>query len=450
MSANTSKKIRALDSDFWIQYVRKYPALESIPYWIAAVLTALAAILYSQAFDVITKFTKDFVLDKPYLFLLLFAPICFGLSTWLVLRFAPASSGSGIPQVMASLELEGADSLSSIKTLLGIRIIVVKVVSSLLTLLGGGILGREGPTIQIGASIFRLFGTRFQKVWTGANLHNWILAGASAGIAAAFNTPLGGIVFAVEELSGPHFSKFKTAIISAVIIAGVTSQLLAGPYLYFGYPLLNPYDTSILGWVAILSSILGLSGGLMVKILVKIHKLFHGVPLKKRVLFAAASGLSLALITLNLGPAMIGGGTDLIKDMLFAKEGIPGWPIFIGRYVGLIITYVVGSAGGIFAPSLSIGGIAGAQLAEWLGVSGHQNLFVLTGMTAFLSAITSAPFTASVLVLEMTDRHSAILPLMIAALCGNIAAKLVHKDSLYHVQAQVFLERLKGKTISDH
>ena len=89
----------------------------------------------------------------------------------------------------------------------------------------------------------------------------------------------------------------------------------------------------------------------MVMALVKIHKKIRIISLKKRVLFAASCGLSLALLTLKLGPGMIGGGTDLIKDMLFGKNEAPGWPLFIGRYIGLIVTYIVGSAGGIFAPS---------------------------------------------------------------------------------------------------
>ena len=430
-----------------VNLIRKYPALESIPYWIAAILTSLAAIFYSKIFDLTTSLSKFTLTYHPYWYGLIFAPGGFALSTWLVLRLAPTSGGSGIPQVMASMEMDSAESLSVIKNLLGLRTIVVKFFSSLIGLAAGGILGREGPTVQIGASIFRLFGSRFQKVWSTASIHNWILAGAAAGIAAAFNTPLGGIVFAVEELSGRHFSKFKTSIISAVVIAGITTQLLSGPYLYFGYPEINAYEPNVLLWVALLSSILGVMGGAMVKILIRMQAPIRKMLLKQRILFAAICGLALGILGISLGTAMIGGGSEIVKEILFSKTVSPGWPIMVARYFGLCVTYLVGMAGGIFAPSLSIGGIAGAELAGWLGVTGHQNLFVLTGMAAFLAAITGAPFTASVLVFEMTDRHSAILPTLIAAVCGAIAAKLTHPETLYHAQAEIFLEQVKAEPV---
>ena len=102
--------------------------------------------------------------------------------------------------------------------------------------LGGGVIGREGPTIQVAGSIFRKVNEWLPSWWPKVSKRNMIMTGAAAGLAAAFNTPLGGIVFAVEELTRTHISYFKTALFTAVIIAGLTAQALLGPYLYLGYP----------------------------------------------------------------------------------------------------------------------------------------------------------------------------------------------------------------------
>src|SRR6202012_4632908 len=112
----------------------------------------------------------------------------------------------------------------------------IKILSSLVMALGGGVIGREGPTIQMAGSIFRKVNEWLPKWWPKVSKRNMIMTGAAAGLAAAFNTPLGGIVFAVEELTRTHISYFKTALFTAVILAGLTAQALLGPYLYLGYP----------------------------------------------------------------------------------------------------------------------------------------------------------------------------------------------------------------------
>ena len=129
-------------------------------------------------------------------------------------------------------------------------------------ILGGGVIGREGPTIQIAGSVFRKVNQLLPVWWPKVSKRNMIMTGAAAGLAAAFNTPLGGIVFAIEELTKTHISYFRTALFTAVIIAGLTAQGLFGPYLYLGYPLIKGISVYIFLGVILVALLAGFGGSL--------------------------------------------------------------------------------------------------------------------------------------------------------------------------------------------
>ena len=186
---------------------------------------------------------------------------------WIVIKFSPYARGSGIPQVMASIDLATPKYIDKVNKLLSIPVIIVKMLSSLVLALGGGVIGREGPTIQIAGSIFRKINQWLPKWWPKISKRNMIMTGAAAGLAAAFNTPLGGIVFAVEELTKTHISYFKTALFTAIIIAGLTAQAFLGPYLYLGYPTVNNLSSYIIFIVVGVAIIAGLMGSIMSKLI---------------------------------------------------------------------------------------------------------------------------------------------------------------------------------------
>ena len=158
--------------------------------------------------------------------LFILAPACFVLAWWLVQRYSPYARGSGIPQVMAAIQISSPKTNYLVDKLLGFRIIFIKVLSSLIMAIGGGAIGREGVTIHIAASIYKIVYQVLPKWWPKIAKRNMMVTGAAAGLAAAFNTPLGGIVFAIEELTKTHFSYYKTAIFSSVIIAGLSAEAL--------------------------------------------------------------------------------------------------------------------------------------------------------------------------------------------------------------------------------
>ncbi|MGZ5193044.1 MAG: chloride channel protein, partial [Kaistella sp.] len=213
----------------------KHNLLQAIPFWIGSLITGVLAVMYAQIFTWGEKL-MNLIFDWNAWMIFIIAPLGFVLSWWLVKEFAPYAKGSGIPQVMAAVELANPKEHTKIRHLLSLKIIVFKILSSLALVIGGGAVGREGPTIQIAGSVFRKVNEYLPDWWPKISKKNMIMTGAAAGLSAAFNTPLGGIVFAVEELSKTHINYFKTALFTAVIIAGLTAQTFAGSYLYLGYP----------------------------------------------------------------------------------------------------------------------------------------------------------------------------------------------------------------------
>ena len=223
----------------------KSTLLQAVPFWIASLATGLIAVLYTKLFAGAESISKYFIHNHIW-WLFLITPVLFLLAYFIVVKYAPYARGSGIPQVMAAIDLANPKDNHKVKKLLSIKVIVVKIISNILVAIGGAATGREGPTIQIAGSVFRKVNQWIPDSWPRISRRNMIMTGAAAGLAAAFNTPLGGIVFAVEELTRTHIRYYRTAIFSAVIIAGLTAQYFLGSYLYLGFPDVNKLSGYIL------------------------------------------------------------------------------------------------------------------------------------------------------------------------------------------------------------
>ncbi|NBY20064.1 chloride channel protein, partial [bacterium] len=280
-----------------------------------------------------------------------------------------------------------------------------------------GSLGREGPVVQIAACLFYYVGKRFSTIWPSNEHRSWILAGGAAGVAAAFNAPLAGVVFVLEELAQQHFHQFKSVVISAAIIGGVVSQWLSGKYLYFGYPKIGVVLLSSIPWALLVGVVCGV-------LAYPFHKLLkinwrNKVPryFQTRLMFAVLMGFVMAALANFVSPRSIGGGVAVVEDLLLEGERAD-FSLFFARFFGTIASHLSGCAGGFLAPALALGATIGSLFSTAIDYPNH-NLMVLVGMAAFLSAIVRAPFTAWVVVMEMTDRHQAIFPLMIASLVSH-------------------------------
>lgn len=416
----------------------KQNLLQAIPFWAASVITGMIAVLYTRIFAWAEQGAALFFhLANWSVFIL--TPACFLLSVWLVKQFAPYARGSGIPQVIASIELSNPRHNHLVGKLLSLRIIFIKIISSSILALGGGITGREGPTIQIAGSVFRKINAWLPDWWPRISKRNMVMTGAAAGLAAAFNTPLGGIVFAMEELSRTHISFYKTAIFSAVIIAGLTAQAFLGPYLYLGYPDTGHLSVWLFAVVIVVALIAGAFSAVFCKVILRVMKWKASFNAGwKTILFVVASALFIAVLIYATGTESMNSGKELMSRILFSPDKQMNWYTPLVRMIGSLLSFTSGAAGGVFAPALSAGASIGAVVSGWLSLApADTNLLILSGMVAFLTGVTRSPFTSAILVLEMTDGHHIIFHLMLAALFANLIAYFIDKHSLYdHLKHQ--------------
>ncbi|MFP5040161.1 chloride channel protein [Parasediminibacterium sp. JCM 36343] len=406
--------------------------LNALPFWVGAFATGVVAVGYAKLFAFAESGTAYLFHRASWLFFLV-TPACFLLAWWVVKQYAPYSRGSGIPQVSAALELSNPKHSYNVSVLLSLRVAIVKIISSLIMVFGGGVVGREGPTIQISASIFKQINDWLPAWYPKISKRNMIVTGAAAGLASAFNTPLGGIVFAIEELTKTHFSFFKSALLTGVIIAGLTALTFLGPYLYLGYPPLDRIPPSIILLILPVAFFAGIVGSSMGTILLFVFK--KKASLKKeyqKYLYAIVCGLIVAMLGVLISSKTFGSGKEIMVATLFTNDKHLDWYIPLLRMIGPIVSFSNGAAGGIFAPALSLGASIGAVLAGWMHLSVTEtNLIILCGMTGCLTGVTRSPFTCSILVLEMTNSHNIIFYIMLTALCANLVSNMVGRHSFY-------------------
>jgi H+/Cl- antiporter ClcA len=424
------------NSQFKLQF------FQFLPFLLSSLITGAVAFGYYKAFRYAEELSFS-IYEQNRLYIFLITPISFLLSWWLVKRYAPYSRGSGIPQVMGAIEVSGRKKNYIIKNFVSLRIIIVKILSSIIKVFGGGVLGREGPTIQISSSIFVVIHKMLPSWWPHVSQKNILIAGAASGLAAAFNTPLGGIIFAIEELSKFHVKHYQFSLFIGVIIAGLTAQGLGGSYLYLGYPKLTSEGWSVLYAILITALLSGYLGSKTGVIMLKIMDLFSLAKSNTaQIGVVLLSAFLVAIPIYYFGTNVMGSGKELMESLLFNDNKQLEWYIPFVRISNLITSFSFGGSGGVFAPSLSSGAAIGAIVSQYFDIVGTKaNLIILVGMTSFLTGMTRAPFTSAIIVFEMTDRHSVIFFLLFAAIIANMIATFVDKQSFY--------DRLKAKYIKD-
>lgn len=393
-----------------------------------------AAVALAQLAD-LAQHAFALLLVKSRYAVLAVTPLGFVLSAYLTIRLFPNAQGSGIPQAMAARHLTDQ---SARESLVSIRIAIGKVILTLFGLLCGASVGREGPTVQVGASIMFALGRVSPRRQPGL-----ILAGAAAGVAAAFNTPLAGIVFGIEEMSRAFETRTSSLIIAAVIAAGLTSLALAGNYAYFGSSAMSLARGA--DWLAVpLCGVAGgLAGGSFSRIVIAMARGFDnplGRAIKGHPLwFAFACGLAVAICGLVSDDTIYGTGYEQVKTAL--EHGSP-LPQDFGVLKLLATTFaaISGIPGGIFSPSLAVGAGIGSNIASFL----HEaplGAIMLLGMVSYFAGVVQAPITAFVIVTEMTDNHGMVVPLMAAALIAHFVSRMVCEEGVYHALAKGFVER---------
>jgi H+/Cl- antiporter ClcA len=407
--------------------------------WILGpLLIGMVAVVLATASDYANELNAK-LFHTFFLAPVLILPLGFVLLTFLSRRYFAGTQGSGIPQTIAAIN-EMSDSKTS--HLLSLRIMVGKILLTVGGLAVGASIGREGPTVQVGASIMHMFYGRgpFQGVEQRRIL---LLAGGAAGIAAAFNTPLAGIMFAIEELSKHHVFNANSSSLVTVIVSGLIPLALLGNYTYFGSSGSNLEWDSGMSTILICGIVGGLAGGIFSRILLAVSfdttsrlAKFIG---RRPLVFAALCGLGVALLGLATDHLVFGTGYQPTRAILEESGALP-WYFGIAKLLATLLSSMSGIAGGVFAPSLAVGAGIGDDLAALLptAYAPHSAIVLLT-MAAYLSGVTRAPVTAFIIMMEMTDSHHMLLPLMAASVVASAASKLISPVPLYHALSQKFI-----------
>jgi H+/Cl- antiporter ClcA len=389
-----------------------------------AVGLALAADLMQRGFKVIAA-------HWPYAPFIV-TPLGFGIAVFLATRFFPNTQGSGIPQAIAARKLEDPRARNR---LVGLNAAIGKVLLTTFGLLVGASTGREGPTVQVGASVMFLIGRLTPRRQPGL-----ILAGAAAGVAAAFNTPLAGIVFAIEEMSRSFEVRASGLIIGAVIVAGLTAQAILGNYTYFGSTgAALPIGTA---WMAVpLCGVIGgFAGALFSRMIVSLPSALPKVAAAwcraHPALFATLCGLGVALCGQLSGGAVFGTGYEYARAVLH-HTGTAPLEFAPLKLLATALSSISGIPGGIFSPSLAIGAGIGADVAR-LFHHPDPGPIVLLGMVAYFTGVVRAPITGFVIVSEMSGDHGMLVALMATAMIAEGCARLVNREGVYHILAKRF------------
>src|SRR5579859_579628 len=401
---------------------------------LGGIAVGAAAVALAQLAD-LAQIAFALVLSKSRYASLVVTPFGFALSVFLTKRFFPNTQGSGIPQAIAARHLTDQKARGQ---LVSLRIAIGKIILTLFGLLCGASVGREGPTVQVGASIMFALGRFSPRRQPGL-----ILAGAAAGVAAAFNTPLAGIVFGIEEMSRAFETRTSSLIISAVIAAGLTSLALMGNYAYFGSSAMGLRNGT--DWLAIPACgvVGGLAGGLFSRIVITMARGFAnpvGRAIKRYSLgFALICGLAVAICGLVSGDTIYGTGYSQVKSALESGAPLPA-DFGILKFLATTFASISGIPGGIFSPSLAVGAGIGSNMAS-LFHGAPLAAIMLLGMVSYFAGVVQAPITAFVIVTEMTDNHTMVVPLMAAAMIAYATSRLVCEEGIYHALAQGFIAR---------
>lgn len=369
---------------------------------------------------------------------LLWTPALTVALLWWTRRFVPGAMGSGIPQVVRALEDDLQPSQRASLASLRVSLHKIGLVSG--GLLAGLSIGREGPTVQVGAGVMAS-AKRWLSPQSGIDAHDLMVAGAAAGIAAAFNTPLGGIVFALEQLTRRRHISHSSLVIAAIVLAGLVAVAVFGNQTYFGRLRVQAMSWSLLLPGLLVALVAGLSGGLFARLIVvsvrglpdRFSRWRTAYPLR----FAAGCGLAVAIIGLATQGATAGAGYLTTRALLEGQGELPGVYTLL-KFCATWFSAWSGVPAGVFAPSLAIGAGIGHDVALLAGLSKESAIpLIAMGMAGFLAATTGGPITAFIIVMEMVSGQAMVLSLMACALLSSGVARLVTRPMYQELAAML-------------
>jgi H+/Cl- antiporter ClcA len=408
-------------------------------FWLGATAVGYVAVAFAAAADGAQAWFARVIAISPYLALVL-TPAGIALSAWIGRTYFAGAQGSGIPQAIAARFVQDRTSL---ERLLSLRIAFGKILLTLLGLAVGASIGREGPTVQVGAAILVWLSNRAGL----GRQKGLILAGGAAGVAAAFNTPLAGVVFAIEEMSRSFNRSISGLVLIAVVLAGIAAISVNGAGSYFGATvavLHGWHDWFVVPVAAVCGGVLG---GIFSRASLwgarRVPALFGGLIQRRPILFAAVCGLGVALLGILSQGACYGTGYVAAQQALKGQLANPA-TFTATKFVSTVLSQMSGIPGGILSPSLSIGAGLGATLSQLMPAVSPGAVAVLA-MVGFFAGAVQAPITGFVIVAEMTGDQGMIIPLMATALIATAISKLITPEPLYHALSDDFRKRLEAE-----
>lgn len=398
---------------------------------VTGLLTGLFVLIFNLSinflFGFVQDFTAEFTLEKRLFILPIITTLGGLISGFLVFKFAPETKGSGIPYVKLALSRLGKG--------IRIRSLFVKMFAGIIGIGSGLSLGKEGPGVQIGAGVGALTSKLFKI--QGTSQYNLITAGAASALGATFNTPLSGMVFAVEELT----QKFSASMLFPVMVATAVSvsfvRFFTGDAPTFhiahtsssiSFSIENILIYSILG---LLCGVLGVSFAKNIFLNLKFFNKMKKVP---NFFKPAIAGLVIGLFGVFL-PEILGTGAVIVDKCAGGNYSIAFIIlIFCGKFLTTSFCFGSGAAGGIFLPTLLLGALTGGfvgLLAMSFGLDVNLSSLCVVGIGAFLAAVARSPITAVMMVFEMTGNYHCILPVILTVAIADLIAEKLNHSPIY-------------------
>jgi H+/Cl- antiporter ClcA len=393
-------------------------------------IVGLLIVFFRFSIDKISHYVTtvySFIPDKPWLIPVIFISLIgIAVLIGLIIKIEPMVRGSGIPQVEGVLQRKLSMSWW--------RVILGKIVGGVLAIGSGLSLGREGPSVQIGAAVGQGYNRVFKRLKTEESFH--ITSGASAGLAAAFNAPLSGVIFALEEVHKSFSPLILLSAVSASITADFISVEFFGLKPIFAFGEISALPLNYYYYLLIIGILIGLFGVFFNFMLIKTKDFYVRlkiipVQLRPIIPFVIAGILGIFY------PQVLGSGNELITSLTennFAIKAI--LMLLIVKFIFTILSYGSGVPGGIFLPLLVIGAVFGSLFGTLVSIifnidQVYINNFIILSMAGYFAAIVRAPITGIILITEMTGSFQHLLPLSIVVFTAYIIANLTGSEPIY-------------------
>jgi H+/Cl- antiporter ClcA len=410
---------------------------------IAGVGVGLVAFYLAFVGEYAHLFRETVMREAPWVLYLLPALILL-LINYLRITFFLGTEGTGIPQTIAALEMEKE---SDRKKMLSLRILFGKLLLTTLGLFSGASMGREGPTVHAGACL--MYFTRKIIVFPAHFVQRGlILAGGAAGIAAAFNAPVAGIVFAIEEIGRSFDKRNLGVIIVVVLVASVVCIATFGNYWFYGKVETSLDEWSVWVFIPVIAVLMGGFGGLFSLFIVRVYPIISTLMKKRPILIPLGIGLLIGGLGWLSNGHTLGTGFIQAQNMLVDGEQMEWYYPFL-RVAATGLTLLSGIPGGLFDPTLS----AGACFGQWFTHIIHQfewaagvdpQLVMMIAMACFFAGVVQSPVTAVVIMVEMTDSVHATLPMMAGAIIAYAISRRVCTCSIYVALAGSYFNDKRG------